>query len=216
LGRNGAGKTTLLNCLIDLVEPDSGQFLLNGETLTGERQPLKDVLGILSDAVPPVPEFTGYDYLKFVSLIYRIDDATFKKRTKELISFFFDEEKILNKRISQYSTGMTKKICLCATILHTPDLLILDEPFAGLDPVAAQQLIAFLEAYRNSNRIILIASHDLSYLQKIANRILVLDDTQIKYDGSLDGFTSQGTKVIDEALFELLAPKTKEISFDWI
>ncbi|GAB3927385.1 ABC transporter ATP-binding protein [Larkinella terrae] len=216
LGKNGSGKTTLLNCLIDLIAPDSGQFFFNDEELTGDRLPFKEELGIVSDVIPPVPEFTGTDYLRFKGLIHRLDESTFKKRSTDLTNFFFDDASVLKKKISQYSTGMIKKISLCGAILNTPSVLILDEPFAGLDPVAVRQLISFLQTYRRADRIILIASHDLSYIEEIASRILVLDDTQIKFNGELAKFTEQGTKVISEALFELLAPKTKQTTFDWI
>lgn len=216
LGKNGSGKTTLLNCLIDLIAPDSGQFFFNGEELTGDRLPFKAELGIVSDVIPPVPEFSGMDYLRFMGLIHRLDEVTFKKRSTDLTDFFFDDPDVLKKKISQYSTGMIKKISLCGSILNIPSVLILDEPFAGLDPVAVRQLISFLQTYRRADRIILIASHDLSYIEEIASRILVLDDTQIKFDGALAEFTVHGTKVISEALFEFLAPKTGQTTFDWI
>ncbi|AQG78098.1 ABC transporter ATP-binding protein [Spirosoma montaniterrae] len=216
LGKNGAGKSTLINCLIDLVAPDAGQFIFNGQVLTGDRLAFKKVLGILSDVIPPIPEFTGTDYLRFIGLVHKIDAVTFQKRSKELTDFFFDDTNMFNKTISQYSTGMIKKIGLCGAILNVPSMLILDEPFAGLDPVAVKQVIAFLQMYRRPDRIILIASHDLNYVEEVANRILVLDDAKIKFDGELTDFTAQGTKVISEALFDFLAPRKKVMTFDWI
>ena len=216
LGRNGAGKTTLINCLINLTDHNNGQFIFNGQVLTGDRLSFKQVLGILSDVIPPVPEFTGADYLRFISLIHKLDTPTFQKRSNELTNFFFDDASILDTKISQYSTGMIKKIGLCAAVLNVPSVLILDEPFAGLDPVAVQQLIAFLQAYQRADRLVLIASHDLNYVEEVANRILVLDDARIKFDGGLDDFTIQGTKVISEALFDFLVPRRKALAFDWI
>lgn len=216
LGKNGAGKTTFLNCLIDLVEPNTGKFFYNDALLEGERISFKQDLGVLSDVVPPIPEFTGYEYLEFLSHLHQLNKEDFKKRTNEMIAFFFDEPDVLKKKISDYSTGMIKKIGLCGAVLHRPSMLLLDEPFAGLDPIAVKQLISFIEIYRKYDRIILIASHDLAYVQKVANRILVLDDTTIKFDGQIEDFTSNGTKIIDDALFELLAPQAKTATFDWI
>jgi ABC-2 type transport system ATP-binding protein len=216
LGKNGAGKTTFLNCLIDLVEPDTGKLFYNDALLEGERMNFKQDLGVLSDVVPPIPEFTGYEYLEFLSHLHQLKKDDFKKRTNEMIAFFFDEPDVLKKKISDYSTGMEKKIALCGAVLHRPSVLLLDEPFAGLDPIAVKQLIAFIEIYRKNDRIILIASHDLAYVQKIANRILVLDESAIKFDGKIEDFTSNGTKVIDDALFNLLVPQSKTAAFDWI
>lgn len=216
LGRNGAGKTTLINCLIDLIDPSNGQFIFNGQPLTGDRLAFKQVLGILSDVIPPVPEFTGTDYLRFMGLIHKIDAATLQKRSKELTDFFFDDVSILGKKISQYSTGMIKKIGLCGAVLNVPQVLILDEPFAGLDPVAVQQLISFLQTYRRADRLLLIASHDLNYVEEVATRVVVLDDARVKFDGDLSEFTVQGTKVISEALFDFLVPNKKAMAFDWL
>lgn len=216
LGRNGAGKTTLINCLINLIDPNNGQFIFNGQLLSGDRLPFKQALGILSDVIPPIPEFTGADYLRFISLVHKIDPATFQKRSMELTDFFFDDPHVPRQKISQYSTGMIKKIGLCAAVLNVPSVLILDEPFAGLDPVAVQQLIAFLKAYQRSDRLVLIASHDLNYVEEVANRILVLDEATIKFDGDLTQFTAQGTKVISEALFDFLVPQKKAMTFDWL
>lgn len=217
LGKNGVGKTTFLNCLIDLVEPSTGKFFYNDILLESERQKFKRDLGILSDVVPPIPEFTGYEYLEFLSCIFELKKEDFTQRTNELINFFFDDpSSILKSKISTYSTGMKRKIGLCGAVLHRPSVLLLDEPFAGLDPVAVKQLISFIEIYQSPNRIILIASHDLAYIQKVVNRILVLDETKIKFDGLLSDFTSHGTKFIDNALFELLSPQLKKATFDWI
>ncbi|GAB3906265.1 ABC transporter ATP-binding protein [Larkinella knui] len=216
LGKNGSGKTTLLNCLIDLIAPDAGQLFFNGEELTGDRLVFKQTLGILSDVIPPVPEFTGADYLRFMGLIHRLDDATCNRRSADLTDFFFEDPDVLKKKISHYSTGMIKKISLCGALLHTPSVLILDEPFAGLDPIAVRQLLAFLQTYLRADRLILIASHDLNYVEELASRILVLDETQIKFDGKLADFTGQGTRIISEALFDLLVPKEKKSTFDWL
>jgi ABC-type multidrug transport system ATPase subunit len=216
LGKNGAGKTTFLNCLIDLVLPDSGEFLFKDEAMIGDKLAFKKELGIVSDIIPPIGEFSGNEYLEFVRMIHGIDKTTFKQRMEELTSFFFEDTAVLKKKIKDYSTGMTKKIALCGAVMHNPSILLLDEPFAGLDPIASKQLIGLLEQFKKDNKMILIASHDLGYVKQIVNRIVVLDESKIKFDGSLAEFTSNGTKVLDDALVELIAPETKTSEFNWM
>ncbi|GAB3250614.1 ABC transporter ATP-binding protein [Larkinella harenae] len=216
LGKNGAGKTTFLNCLIDLVQPDAGGFVFNGQPLTGDRLPFKRVLGVLSDVLPPVPEFSGFDYLRFVGILHEVDEVTFQQRSKELTEFFFDDTEAIKKKISTYSTGMIKKIGLCGALLTVPAILLLDEPFAGLDPLSVNQLISFLKHYRRADRFVVIASHDLNYIQEVATHIVILDEATIKFEGELSEFTANGTKVISEALFDILVPKTKTMDFDWL
>lgn len=214
LGKNGAGKTTFLNCLIDLVKPDSGKFIFNGIDTKNKKSQFKKSLGVLSDVIPPILEFTGHDYLQFIGLLHNIDSGTFIKRKKELISFFFEDDNILDKTISHYSTGMKKLIGFCASVLPQPSLLLLDEPFSGLDILAVKKFLLFIENYHRTNRIILIASHDLGYLEKITNRIVIIDNSVIKFDNSLDIFTQFGNKIMDDALFEILIPKMNAVSFN--
>ncbi|MFC5412510.1 ABC transporter ATP-binding protein [Larkinella bovis] len=216
VGKNGAGKTTFLNCLIDLVKPDAGDLIFNGERLTGDRLALKRTLGVLSDVLPPVPEFSGFDYLRFVGILHGVEETTFQKRSQELTAFFFDDTGALTKKISTYSTGMIKKIGLCGALLTVPSILLLDEPFAGLDPLSVNQLISFLKNYQRADRLVIIASHDLNYIQEVATRLVVLDEAVIKFDGGLSEFTANGTKLINDALFDILAPKTKTMAFDWL
>jgi ABC-2 type transport system ATP-binding protein len=214
LGKNGAGKSTFLNCLIDLVKPDSGRFIFDGVDTKSKKSQFKSSLGILSDVIPPISEFTGHEYLQFIGLLHNIDSETFIKRKHELISFFFEDDNLMDKSISHYSTGMKKLIGFCASVLSLPSLLLLDEPFSGLDILAVKKMLSFIENYHRSDRIILIASHDLSYLEKITNRIIVIDNSVMKFDESLDSFTQFGSKIMDDALYEILISKTDTVSLN--
>jgi ABC-2 type transport system ATP-binding protein len=112
---------------------------------------------------------------------------------------------------------MKKKVGIAAAMLHKPQVLILDEPFTGLDPIAAQLLVQLIRSYRNANRAILISSHDLNYVEKIATHIGVLNDGQLMYNGSVQEFTMNGSSLIDQALFQLLLPQhNTETNLDWM
>ena len=112
---------------------------------------------------------------------------------------------------------MKKKIAFCAAIIHTPDILILDEPFSGLDPLVANQMIEFLKIYKQKDRTIFISSHDLNYVEKIATHIGVLSESKLLFNSSLQDFTDSGVTTINKALLNIIKPNTNELSeIDWL
>ena len=162
-------------------------------------------------------EVSGYDYLRFIGQVHQIDKNELEKRIADLVEFFFEHESDLKKSIVTYSTGMKKKIAFCAAVLHTPQILVLDEPFSGLDPFVANQMIQFILKYKREDRIIFISSHDLAYIEKVATHIGVLNEGQLIYNASSDDFTSHGASSIDAALLTLLKPNESQIDkLDWI
>ncbi len=217
LGKNGVGKSTLLNCILDLVKPDSGTIELFGKDYHQNALEVKRNLGALSEDNPLIEEFTGLEYLNFIAKLYKLSPSETEERITSLTNYFFTDKESLNKNIAGYSTGMKKKVGIAAAILHKPNILILDEPFTGLDPIAAQLLVNLIRSYSTPNRVVLISSHDLNYVEKIATHIGVLNDGKLMYNGSVQEFTMNGENLIDQALFQLLLPHyTSETNFDWM
>lgn len=217
LGKNGAGKTTLISLILDLILPDSGTIRIFGESNVGISKDIRRRIGVLYDDMALIQEITGMEYLRMVGEIYEIDANTLKKRIEDLLSYFFETEQDIDKPISSYSTGMKKKISFCASVIHVPEILILDEPFSGLDPLASDQLIQFLMKYKQHNRLIFISSHDLSYVEKVATHIGVLDGSQLIYNSTYSNFTSNGINRIDSALLTIIKPNQGSIDLiDWI
>jgi len=218
LGKNGVGKSTFLNCILDLIKPDAGTVSLFGKDHTNDTLDIKQMLGALCEDNPLIEEFTGLEYLNFVAKLYNLQTAEADERITSLTNYFFSNTESLNKNIAGYSTGMKKKIGIAAAILHKPQVLILDEPFTGLDPIAAQLLVKLIRNYSTANRAVLISSHDLNYVERVATHIGVLNDGRLMYHGSLKEFTMNGENLIDQALFQLLLPhhQTDEANMDWM
>ncbi|MCX2741698.1 ABC transporter ATP-binding protein [Pontibacter anaerobius] len=217
LGKNGVGKSTFLNCILDLVQPDSGSISLFGKDYHRHQLEVKQNLGALCEDNPLIEEFTGIEYLNFVAKLYKLPALEAEERIQSLVNYFFTDKESLHKNVAGYSTGMKKKVGIAAAMLHKPQVLILDEPFTGLDPIAAQLLVQLIRSYRNANRVILISSHDLNYVEKIATHIGVLNDGQLMYNGSVQEFTMNGSNLIDQALFQLLLPHhNTEATLDWM
>jgi len=217
LGKNGAGKTTLINLILDLIEKDSGSIQVFDTDHRQLEKSAKRRIGVVNEDLALIEEISGYEFLSFVGKIYKIPSETLKKRINDLFAYFFEDPADLKKNIAKYSTGMKKKIAFCAAVIHTPELLILDEPFSGLDPFVANQMITFLKKYHRNDRAILISSHDLSYVEKVSTHIGVLDNHQLVFNSTLGNFTENGANELDAALLGLLKPNESEIEkIDWV
>ncbi len=217
LGKNGAGKSTLINSVVDLIKPDSGEILVNGKPHNQLNKLDKANIGLIGEDLALIEELNGIEFLNFIGKIYKIPQSILNKRIGDLISYFFENEQEVNKNIAKYSTGMKKKIAFCAAVLHTPDLLILDEPFSGLDPLIANKMIEFLKLYKKETRTIFISSHDLNYVQQVATHIGVLDQAKIQFDSTLQDFTENGINSIDEALLKIIKPNDTILkNIDWL
>lgn len=217
LGKNGAGKTTFLKIILDILSFESGSVDIFGSPCNELNKKQKERIGAMIDGSFLLEELTGNQYLNFIGRIYNIEKQQLLHRIKDLTNFFFDDEAQMNKSISTYSTGMRKKIEFCAAVINKPEILILDEPFSGLDPIAADRLVSFLKSYATEQRLILLSSHDLSFVQKLATHIGVLEDSKLLFNSTLTDFTLNGETQIDSALLEILSTKSVSVhSFDWI
>ena len=156
LGRNGSGKTTLINCLLNLILPDNGTISIKGMNYHENNYQIKKIIGVVAEENPLIPEFTGQQYLKFIGLLHEIPENRLKENIDSIVNFFFGDTLVLEKAISKYSTGMKKLLGLCAAVLHRPYILILDEPFSGLDIVSANKVVEFLKFYLTIERIIFV------------------------------------------------------------
>lgn len=217
LGKNGTGKTTLIHILVDLVKADTGEVLINGK-LHNTLTPLeKKWLGLVGEDLALIEEINGLEYLNFIGKVYKLPKDALKKRIDNLVAYFFENEQDLQKNISTYSTGMRKKLAFCAAVLHAPDILILDEPFSGLDPLVANQMIAFIKRYQNNERAVFISSHDLNYIEKVGTHIGVLDKGKLLLNSTLQEFTENGANTLDVALLNILRPNDSELTnIDWL
>ena len=217
LGKNGVGKSTLINMIIDLVKIDEGVITILDEDSVDLDKNFKSRIGVLSEDIGLIEEINAYEYLNFIGKVYKIPKDILTKRITDLFEFFFENETELRKSIKGYSTGMKKKLAFCAAIIHTPEILILDEPFSGLDPFVANQMIQFLQKYQRADRAILISSHDLNYVEKIATHIGVLDNKTLQFNASVQEFTENGVNHLDAALLKVIQPNTANLdNIDWL
>ena len=215
VGRNGAGKTTLFKLLSDIQLPEEGSIFFNGVNITNNySKDLKRQFGVCLDGEFLIEDFNAYEYLEFISKLYALKDIS--KNIFDLINYFFDNLDGLTKPIKTYSYGMRQKILLISSIIHRPLVLILDEPFNGLDVFSSNKLLNLLKRIL-PHSIIFIASHNLNYINQIATSIVLLEEGETLFKGTIDVFLSRGKGEISESLYEFVKPDFDKVDdLDWI
>ena len=181
IGPNGAGKTTTIKCILGLQKIRSGEILINGYDIR------KDFVLAISKvgAIVENPDFymylSGFDNLKLQARMYRDVDDSDISRVVELVGL----EGRIHDSVSKYSLGMRQRLGIAATLLSTPNLLVLDEPTNGLDPDGIKDLRVLLKRLAKSGVAILISSHNLSELESFCNRVCILSDGKILEEASI-------------------------------
>ena len=177
VGANGAGKSTLLRMLVGITEPDAGRLLICGEDIltTATRRHL----GYLPEELVLYERLTGKEYLELVA---GLKDADSKRIPEEL--GFFELLPAQDKLVGGYSLGMRKKLGLAAAMLGSPDVLVLDEPLNGLDVEMMRKLRHRIEDERNNGRALLVASHVMSFVERVSNRVGIMRAGKLVVEGS--------------------------------
>ncbi len=215
VGRNGAGKSTLFNLLVNVLLPGSGRIVLDGQPL-GETFPVavKRRIGALINQGHLVEQLTAEEYLQFVARVYDLPDAA--PRIESLLGHLLEEfEQLRTKRLSSFSTGMKQKVAVAACLLHRPELLILDEPLNGLDVFSAERVLALLDSYR-PQALTFISSHNLAHIEKVATHLLIIDEAEVKYWGTMPEFMAGRETFLSDALLQLLHPTASTHDLTWL
>ncbi|WP_286393739.1 ABC transporter ATP-binding protein [Pseudanabaena mucicola] len=176
IGPNGAGKTTLIRMLAAAEEPTAGEIYINGARfLRGQNNPeLKRQLGYLPDDFPLYDDLTVWDYLDYFARLYFLRDPQRTQRLHEVIELVELQQK-RNEAIATLSRGMKQRLSLARSIIHNPNLLLLDEPVSGLDPLARVQVRNIIKSLQQQGMTILISSHILSDLAEICTSIGIME-----------------------------------------
>lgn len=184
LGPNGAGKTTLMRLLCDLLRPDAGAVLLDGENIRTMGEEYREILGYLPQKVGYYPWFTGEKYLRYLAVLKGLPSAEIPKRVEELLRQvgLYEERK---KRLGAYSGGMLQRIGIAQALLNDPRILILDEPTAGLDP---QERIRFrtMIAGLAEDRLVLLSTHIVSDVEHLATQVILLREGTLAAADSME------------------------------
>jgi ABC-2 type transport system ATP-binding protein len=185
LGPNGAGKSTTIKMLTGLLAPSSGSIQILGQDLFADPLEVKRHIGVVPEGMALFGKLTASEYLHFVGRMYGLDLGTTRQRSAELLEFMglANEPK---KLIADYSHGMGKKLALAAAVIHGPKVLFLDEPFEGVDAIAANTLKTMLQNMIARGATIFLTSHVLEIVERLCSHIAIIHRGHIVANGSLD------------------------------
>jgi ABC-2 type transport system ATP-binding protein len=185
LGPNGAGKTTLLKTLLGIIRATSGKAVLLGRPI-GDRT-VKQRIGYLPENAYYYDYLTGWEFLQFAAGIFQIPSAVQKQRIPELLDMVgLDRKTARKKQLRQYSKGMLQRIGMAQALINDPELVFLDEPMSGLDPMGRYQVREIILSLKKQGKTIFFNSHVLSDVEQICDRIAILARGELICMGSLD------------------------------
>ena len=193
LGRNGAGKTTIMKMLLGLTKPTSGEIYLLGTSLHGNERKLLPRIGSLIESPGFYPNLTATENLRIFAALRGVPNRHAIKDALELVGLPYQDK----KPFSQYSLGMKQRLAIALAIMHDPELLILDEPINGLDPIGIAEVRAFIRQLCDERgKTILISSHILSEIELLADEIGIIDHGKLLEEDSLAELEQRSSKYI--------------------
>ena len=201
IGPNGAGKTTTLKCIVGLHDFEAGSITVNGHDLKAEPLECKRSFAYLPDDPELYEYLTGNQYLSFIADVFGVDTEERKSRIGDYAERF-ELTDDLSQLISGYSHGMKQKLSLISAFLHDPKLLILDEPFVGLDPGAAIIVRGMMKELCEKGGAVLFSTHVLEVAEKLCSHVAILKDGSLVRSGTMESVLGHG-ETLEEIFLEV-------------
>lgn len=201
IGHNGAGKTTTIKSVVGILEFEEGDILIDGTSIKKEPLKCKSKIAYIPDNPDIYEALTGIQYLNFIADIYEVP----KGEREELIKLYSEKFEIINALgdlISSYSHGMKQKLVLISALIHKPKLLVLDEPFVGLDPKAAHILKEEMKKICKEGAAIFFSTHVLEVAEKLCDKVAIIKEGNIVTQGKMNDV--KGNSSLEDIFMELI------------
>ncbi len=213
VGPNGAGKTTALSMATGLLRPDAGQVWVHGIDVWADPLRAKAAMGVLADGVRLFDRLSGRQLVTYSGLLRGMDRATVEERTEDLLRVL-DLQDAGSKLVVDYSAGMTKKIALATALIHSPRLLVLDEPFEAVDPVSAANIRNILADYVTHGGTVIVSSHVMDLVQRMCSHVAVIAEGNLLAVGTVDEV--RGETTLEERFVELVGGPGHNEGLPWL
>lgn len=198
IGPNGAGKSTTIKLLLDLIRPDSGSITIDGQPTSNEKA--RTNVGYLPEN-PYIYDFlTAHEYLSYAGRLSGMPAAAIKLRSEQLLAKL-KLEQAANRRISGYSKGMQQRTAIAAALIHDPDLVVLDEPMSGLDPLGRKLIFDLIAELKQQGKTVFISSHVLTDIERLCDRVGIIVQGRLCYEGKVADLTTP----LDELFLQVVA-----------
>src|SRR6266699_2342708 len=196
LGPNGAGKSTTIRMLTGLIPPTSGSIELLGMPMPGQALEIKKRIGLVPDESLLFDRLTGAEFLEFVGRMYGLARPVARERARALLGLFELEDNN-RKLIAEYSKGMRKRVAMAASLIHHPDLFLMDEPFEGVDAVGARLMKDILLDQVRRGATIFLTSHVLEVVERLCDYAAIIDKGKIVAEGSMQDLRA-GSETLED------------------
>jgi len=214
LGPNGAGKTTALRILSTVLKPTNGTATINGYEVQVAPEQVRHQIGFVSTNTAIYDRMTAWEMVHYFGLLYGMDPDQLQMRMESLFERFQMNE-IRNMLGSKMSTGMKQKVSIARAIIHDPPVLIFDEATSGLDILVARQVLSTVEMLRDHGKCIVFSSHNMTEVQRLCDRIAIMNRGQILAEGSIEELVEQYDQFdLEELFYQMIA--NSELEHDGI
>lgn len=213
VGPNGAGKTTTLSMIAGLLRPDRGTIEVAGVDLGRDPARAKRLMGILPDRLRTFDRLTGRQLLHYYGVLRGLRPAVVETRVADLARAF-DLSDALGRTVADYSAGMTKKIMLAGAMIHSPRLLVLDEPFEAVDPVSSAVILDILTAYVAHGGTVVLSSHGMDLVERVCSAVAVIVSGQVLAEGTVDQV--RGELTLEQRFIELAGGLSDVEGLEWL
>jgi len=205
LGPNGSGKSTTIGCLTGLLDPTAGHVEILGERFDAECAALKRRMGVMPETLGLFDPLYAHEFLAFVARMFGLDEATTRKRVTELLDALELGE--TSKTLGDYSTGMRKRVAFAAAVIHSPEVLFLDEPFESIDPAGVSLMKQWLRRFTEQGRTVFITSHVLETVERLCEEVAIITKPgKLVWQGDITVLARDGTISFDGLEFSALEP----------
>lgn len=213
LGPNGAGKTTTIKMLMGLATPTEGSVRLLGLSMAENPLEIKQQLGLVPDESLLFDHLSGAEYLDFTGRIYGLPKDVVKERTKELLELF-ELSNAPKKMIREYSKGMRKRVAMAASLIHRPQLFLMDEPFEGVDAVGARLMKDLLADQVRRGATIFLTSHVLEVVERLCDHIAIINAGKIVAEGATEELRGSGS--LEDAFVRAVGVERQHEALEWL
>lgn len=213
VGPNGAGKTTTLSMVTGLLKPDAGSVYVYGQDVWTNPVAAKRKLGVLPDQLRLFDRLTGGQLLYYSGILRGLDKASVRVRSADLAAAF-GLENSLDRLVADYSAGMSKKIALAAAMIHSPRLLVLDEPFESVDPVSSANVIEILQRYAKAGGTVVLSSHTMNLIERVCDSVAVIVNGSVLAQGTMNDV--RAGKSLEDRFVELAGGRKAAEGMEWL
>ncbi len=211
LGENGAGKTTTLRMISTMLKPTEGSVVVNGYDVIKQSDKVRNEIGILFGGdVGIYDRLTAKENIQYFGRLYGMADAEINRRIEEL-SKDLDMKEYIDRRAGKFSRGMKQKVSIARTIVHSPKVMLFDEPSTGLDVSAARVIHDFIIKCKGENKTILLSSHSMREVEKLCDRVVIINKGKLVEQGTVNELKARyKNEDLEEVFVGLIGGKNNE------